>query len=669
MAWGIGRRFGAFLAAMVLGLAGAAQFAAAAELAELPVLTSKHKVLDILMVARAAPITTFGDFKPDGWVFDVCARPADNSDSCPDTGSNLYGGARLQVQPGDTLKVHLVNKLPKVTDSEWATIPQHGYLALNPVNLHTHGLLVSPRAPTVDDPTYGDNIFVLALNPDNGPFPAGSMAHADVRVGFTDYKIHIPASHPPGLYWFHPHIHGISVNQISAGMSGVITIGKVSDYVSAADSLPIRHIMLKDTQVRADGTLQDEQAALFCAPAHLKGEPAWKGSCPGVDDAAGGRWFFTLNGQPYPTATVAAGGEIWRLTQASASVAYDLAFRVPSESRDMIVQVLAVDGVAVRLPKGYKGAGLASVGGAKFDPTPCPAGPDGKVDTQALCVARLLMLPSSRIELYVAYRDANGQLADPTGKAVVLRTRGRVTGPTGDSWPAIDLAEVAFKAAGSAPHAARTVLTVAGDAHALRNPVAIAHELGLENVSADSAGKDCQPLAPGHRRRIFFNIIKGAPNEGQPFGLGYEETDANGVPVPGTFVDVASFNPERPTICVQLGVDGAPVHETWELVNISGEDHNFHVHQVKFSLATRDAISGNIVPDDGVLHDNVPVRHADGTCISVAKWRRHKCLAHPVLVDIPFAIAGDYVYHCHILEHEDGGMMAVIRVRKRASPT
>ena len=26
---------------------------------------------------------------------------------------------------------------------------------------------------------------------------------------------------------------------------------------------------------------------------------------------------------------------------------------------------------------------------------------------------------------------------------------------------------------------------------------------------------------------------------------------------------------------------------------------------------------------------------------------------------------GDFVYHCHILEHEDGGMMAIIRVLPR----
>jgi FtsP/CotA-like multicopper oxidase with cupredoxin domain len=61
--------------------------------------------------------------------------------------------------------------------------------------------------------------------------------------------------------------------------------------------------------------------------------------------------------------------------------------------------------------------------------------------------------------------------------------------------------------------------------------------------------------------------------------------------------------------------------------------------------------------------DSVPLTHADGVCASVDDWRKGACTDHPVTVDIPFAIAGDFVYHCHILEHEDGGMMARIRVR------
>jgi hypothetical protein len=179
----------------------------------------------------------------------------------------------------------------------------------------------------------------------------------------------------------------------------------------------------------------------------------------------------------------------------------------------------------------------------------------------------------------------------------------------------------------------------------------------------------CHALPPGHSRRIFFNAPSSEPDA---FGLGYEELDSRGAPVPGTFMDVKEFDPARPTICLPLGPRNTPVHEKWELVNLAGEDHNFHIHQVKFRLLTSDEISGAILPGSergsGILHDNIPLQHADGVCSSVADWRKGACTAHPVAVDIPFAIAGDFVYHCHILEHEDGGMMARIRVRPSNDP-
>jgi L-ascorbate oxidase len=66
-----------------------------------------------------------------------------------------------------------------------------------------------------------------------------------------------------------------------------------------------------------------------------------------------------------------------------------------------------------------------------------------------------------------------------------------------------------------------------------------------------------------------------------------------------------------------------------------------------------------------VLQDNVPIPHAavtkscDG---SLDHFRSGACQPTPVVVRIPFTQIGDFVFHCHILEHEDGGMMARIRV-------
>jgi FtsP/CotA-like multicopper oxidase with cupredoxin domain len=169
-------------------------------------------------------------------------------------------------------------------------------------------------------------------------------------------------------------------------------------------------------------------------------------------------------------------------------------------------------------------------------------------------------------------------------------------------------------------------------------------------------------------RRIFY----GAPTGNlSAFGLGYEEIDEHGnvVGIPAT--DVTPFDPMKPTVCVSLGKGDTPAIERWQLVNVATEDHNFHIHQVKFRVVSKDELDGSAVPR-GIMLDNLPLAHANGRCGNsspddlsnpIADWRAGLCQSDPVTVEIPFTIAGDFVYHCHIMEHEDGGMMARIRVR------
>ncbi|WP_350339744.1 multicopper oxidase family protein [Actinotalea lenta] len=91
-------------------------------------------------------------------------------------------GPTLRMRPGDRLRVHLANELDE------------------PTNLHTHGLLVSPT-------DNGDNPFLR------------------VAPGETfDYEITLPADHPPGLFWYHPHHHGTVADQVFAGLYGAILI-------------------------------------------------------------------------------------------------------------------------------------------------------------------------------------------------------------------------------------------------------------------------------------------------------------------------------------------------------------------------------------------------------------------------------------------------------------
>jgi FtsP/CotA-like multicopper oxidase with cupredoxin domain len=661
----------------------------AADLEEPITLSSENGVLNVLIVARSAPVPAISLTTPSsptqGWVFDICPRPDNRSDTCPtDPGApNYYGGTRLALMQGDTLRFRLVNKLPPVADSRHALEPDKGFLALNPTNIHTHGMLVSPRYASKADPTYGDNIFVWTFNSANGQPTVSPHLHSVVSMDATEYEIHIPKDHPSGLFWFHPHVHGISYNQMSAGMAGIITVGRIADYVcknpgctATPQDLQVRHMLLKDSQVLADGTLQDQPDPAFCLPASgiSPGGDLGQGFCPGQDQTpdgglnyTGGQWVFTVNGNRYPHIPVkSAAGEIWRITNTSGSMSYDLRLYNPAQQHDMIVQVLSIDGISVSPTAGSSLQDMGEITRGKFRLVPCPGfRPAG--GPEPLCTTQLRMMPSSRAEIWVAYRDANGlPTAPPANAQAIFRTAGVNTGPGGDMWPAVGLGSVHFQPANAAENIP-TVLTVRGEAPALTVPNAIAASLAMAN---DAVGADptCNALRPGHQRRIFFNVPAAFPNG---FGMGYEELDEKGIPVPGTFSDVAPFDPMQPVICAQLGPHNMAVTERWQLVNLASEDHNFHIHQVKFRVLSAAEIDGTVVPGriftQGVLMDNVPLVHADSPanagCASVDDWRAGRCKAYPATVDIPFAIAGDFVYHCHILEHEDGGMMARIRVR------
>ena len=663
--------------------------AGAVDLQEPVTLQSKKGVLDILLVAKAATIPSLSPLNPTGWVYDICLNPHNGANDCPAVAGspNLYGGTRLQLSQGDTLKIHLVNKLPPITDSDHAQDPDEAFLALNPTNIHTHGLIVSPHYPSKSDPTYGDNVFVLTFNSANGTPIVSPHIHGVVAFDSTDYSIKIPAHHPSGLYWFHPHAHGIALNQVTAGMAGIITIGNTKDYLcndagcaTFSKTIGVRHMILKDTQVLADGTLKDQEDPDFCLPTSeiSPAGPLGQGYCPGQDHSGdeggnytGGRWFFTINGQQFPNIPMtAAGGEIWRITNASASITYDLRLWNPAQQQDMIVQVLSIDGVGISPAAGLSSQAMAQIIGNKVSPLPCPgvtAASDSKSGVQPLCTKRLLMMPSTRAEIRVAYRDATGALTTPPpGAQAIFRTAGFVTGPDGDTWPAVDLGTVLFESP-AAKAKAPAALSVDGGAAGLTVPRALASDLISANVAV---GEDptCKTLPKNHKRRIFFNAPTDNPDA---FGLGYEELDEHNVPVPGTFMDVKSFDPMRPTVCLPLGAGNAPVTERWQLVNLAGEDHNFHMHQVRFRALSAAELDQTSLPStisgQGVLLDSVPLTHADGICASVDDWRKGACTAHPVTVDIPFAVAGDFVYHCHILEHEDGGMMARIRVRPNSS--
>ncbi|MDF5729570.1 MAG: multicopper oxidase domain-containing protein [Rhizonema sp. PD38] len=104
-------------------------------------------------------------------------------------------------------------------------------------------------------------------------------------------------------------------------------------------------------------------------------------------------------------------------------------------------------------------------------------------------------------------------------------------------------------------------------------------------------------------------------------------------------------NFKTPDITVSEGTT-----EDWIVENRAPEVHAFHIHQIHFLVLNSPESS-----DIGMLRDtiNVPV----GTRVKLRMDFRG------VGKDKNTSIAGTFVYHCHILEHEDNGMMAPIEVK------
>jgi FtsP/CotA-like multicopper oxidase with cupredoxin domain len=174
--------------------------------------------------------------------------------------AEVYNGAylppTLRVRPGDVIRLRLVNRLDE------------------PTNLHTHGLHVSPGGNA-------DNVFLTV--------PPGQS---------QDFEIRIPANHPPGLFWYHPHAHHLSNEQVRNGMSGALIVEGLLDSFPALRGIRERVLLLKDIQLE-------------------KGQIANRSIGVGT--------IRTVNGLVDPTVVLRPGEtELWRIGNVGANLYYRL---------------------------------------------------------------------------------------------------------------------------------------------------------------------------------------------------------------------------------------------------------------------------------------------------------------------------------------------------------
>jgi FtsP/CotA-like multicopper oxidase with cupredoxin domain len=100
--------------------------------------------------------------------------------------------------------------------------------------------------------------------------------------------------------------------------------------------------------------------------------------------------------------------------------------------------------------------------------------------------------------------------------------------------------------------------------------------------------------------------------------------------------------------------------EQWTVQNRAQENHEFHLHQVHFLVQSQNNFA---------INNNAPQAPADTgqylDMLEVPAWDGNPAHPYPsvtLLVDFRGPDIGTFVFHCHILGHEDLGMMNILQV-------
>ncbi len=467
----------------------------------------------------------------------------------------------LHINPGDTLNITLTNDIPPalasaLRDMSMAVGPQPCLAtSMNntSVNMHFHGTNISPTC-------HSDEVI-----------------HTIVNAGQTyTYSLKFPADEPPGLYWYHPHIHGFAEAALQGGASGAIIVDGIEALQPAVKGLPSRTLIIRDLVVAGNQT----------PGGHV---PAWDISLNYVPNS------YPV-GMPAILPTPPSRQEFWRVLNASADTVSDVVLSYDKVNQPLTV--VALDGV----PTGSQ---------------------DGAAKGKTFVTDHLLLPPAGRAEFIITTPSAKVRDA-------LLISRAVDTGPFGDNDTTRNLA--VLKTTGT---------TSIASAAARLDDVAPKTEATMPTTAARPGPQRFAGLlqaAVQTKRKLYFSEVLSDPTD-PASPTNFFITVDGATP---TLFD--SANP--PAIVTRQGAV-----ETWTIENRAQEVHEFHMHQIHFLLMAVNGVP--VPPDQQQFLDtvNVPYWNGSGPYPSVT-----------LKMDFRGDVVGDFVYHCHILGHEDNGMMAIIRV-------
>jgi FtsP/CotA-like multicopper oxidase with cupredoxin domain len=472
----------------------------------------------------------------------------------------------LRIKPGEqgnTLTLRLTNALG--TDSSQAPTVENncvgGMPPKNATNLHFHGFNVQPVC-------HQDEVVTTSIAP-NKTF---------------EYKIDIPGGEPPGLYWYHPHVHMQSEDQVLSGLTGALVVEGIGKFNEKAAKLPERIFVLRDMNLQFD----------------CKGT-----DCPAKDISINSVPIRFSKDRKYdPPAIIQMRPnqeQFWRVVNTAADTYFNL--QVSYDDRPQNLEIVGMDGV------------------------PINADLEGKDQSQTknktLGVNSILLTPGGRAEFIVKGPGPNVKDA----KFLTLNYDRNA-----DNDPQRILATIPTRETGSR----------SGELP----PENIESNVDLAKVLGDrfSGLKQVQSNAT---RTIYFSQREANPPDPNVKTEFYITEDK-----PGNSPQVYKMD----RIDIQNVKEGTT--EDWIIENRSAEAHAFHIHQIHFLV-----LESGEAKEVGMLRDT----------INLPNWDEKSSKYPSVKLRMDFrgirkdngitGIAGTFVFHCHILEHEDGGMMGNIQVK------
>jgi FtsP/CotA-like multicopper oxidase with cupredoxin domain len=468
-------------------------------------------------------------------------------------GGQVFEAPTLRVNPGDKLNLKVINNIQN-TDAMKTSMSagagpacgDGGAETLNSTNVHFHGLNVPPTC-------HQDDVIDTLIQPGTPGF---------------QYSIQIPQTEPPGLYWYHPHVHGFTEFQVNGGAAGAIVVEGMEKVRPEVTGLTERIFVIR----------QQYLVPWIPGPYQLSLNYVTTQSLTGDGDAvlpaASGKTVqsnYNPAPPPPPVIQMQAGHkEFWRV--ANASLQDFLQLQVIENSQPTPLELIALDGYPL---------------------------------AQTRSETTILIPPAGRAEFIVQAPDA--------GVSASLYTQAYSTGPTGNPDLALTLAKI---------QAVSGSTTVAQPP----KPVKMAPNLLFSNLAS-------QPVTT--QRKLYFSEEFGGTNGPIQFYITVE----------GQKPKVFEPN-ESPVITTKVGAV-----EDWTIENRALETHAFHIHQIHFQLLE---VNGQPVADQD-LRDTIEIPYWSGTG------------PYPsVKVRMDFrdpTIAGTFLFHCHILLHEDLGMMHKILVQ------